>query len=614
MRLPVLFRNRNFYLMLAADAVLVAASITIAFLLRFEGNIPPEYSALLVGIFPYIIPLKLFMFYGFKLYHGMWRYTSLRDLRGVVLASFFTTLALIAVLFLHQRNTAYPRSIFILDFALTCMLIGGVRLLVRLSTNHLAMEWKRFVREPLEVRRIGVVGAGRGGEQVVREMLDNPGLHMLPVALLDDDPRKWGKHVHGCPVLGRVELLLEHGQELDEILISMTTVKGDRMRTIVSLCEQTGKPFRTLPNLDELMNGGITLTATRDVRLEDLFVRDEVMVDEDLLRQAFQGKRILVTGAGGDLGAVLARLVAEHRPQAVGLVDISEFNLYRVDPTMRRLFPDLEIQAFLADIQDKEAVSRVMRVFGPQVILHAAGLKHVPLQEDNPGVAVRANIVGTRNLTDAALEHGVELFVLLSTTMAEQPANVAQATKRGAEMVVQAANGKDHGRYVSVRFGNVLGGSASVVSIFESQIAGRRPLTVTHPEATRCFIRQAEAAKLILQAGAMARGGEIFILDMGRPVKIEDMARELIRLHGLEADSDVPLAYSGARPGEQLHGPPDTAFETGLPTRHDKIRVVRDAGFDHELFAARLDHLRAMAQQGDVAQIKACLTQIPRPH
>lgn len=604
MRYSLLFRNRNFYLMLILDAALVAAAMILSFLLRFDGTIPQQYHSLLAAHLPYLVPLKLGIFFVSGLYSGMWRYTSLRDMGRVVLACLIASLVFLAVLTLLRQSGGYPRSIFIMDLGLTCVLIGGLRISVRLVMNRMHARKRRFLMDRAGLKRMALLGAGRTGERMVREMLDNPALNMLPVALFDDDPLKWGKSVHGCPVVGRIELLPGHADVIDEILIGMSTVSGERMRRIVALCEQTGKPFRTMPNLDEIMDGRVALKAVRNIRFEDLLGREVVQLDTDLLGKTYSGKRVLITGAGGSIGSELVQQMGMFQPGELGLLDFSELNLFRVDLRTRQVFEELPTQTFLADIRDQAALRRVMDLFRPHVILHAAAYKHVPLQELTPWEAVLNNVQGTWNMVQAALEYEVERFVLVSTDKAVRPTNIMGASKRVAEKLVECVNGRTACRFGAVRFGNVLGSSGSVVPIFKSQIAARLPVTVTHPEVTRYFMSVSEAAQLILQAGAMSEGGEIFILDMGRPVRIADMARDLIRLHGLEPEKDVPIVFTGLRPGEKLYEELITEGEGIVETRHRRIKVIRGLHCDMNDLSRQVGDLVAAASRYDEQAIK----------
>ncbi len=603
--MPLLFlRNRNFYIMLLLDALLVAAALLLAFALRFDGTIPAEYHSLIGSSLPWLVPLKVALFYLFGLYHGMWRYTSLRDLRPIGGAAVAGSLLFLAVVFLVYGYRGLPRSIPLLDFGLTLILIGGLRIMVRLLLNR---ESGGGWAADGSGRRVVILGAGQTGERLIREMHANQKLHMVPVAIFDDNAGVWGKRLHGVRVRGGIDGLATTRLAFDEILIALPAVKGERIRHIVTLCEASGRPYRIIPNLAEIMNGQISIKTTRRVRLEDLLGREEVRLERELLLERYADKRVLVTGAGGSIGSELVRQIGHFSPQALALLDFSEYNLFSVDLRARQLFPAVPIQPLLVDIRDAALVQRVLAAFQPQVILHAAAYKHVPLQEITPWEAVVNNVGGTQNLVDAALSHAVERFVLVSTDKAVRPSSVMGATKRLTEMLTECANGLGNCRFSAVRFGNVLGSSGSVVPIFESQIAAGLPVTVTHSEVTRYFMSVAEAAQLILQAGAMAEGGEIFILDMGAPVRIADMARDLIRLHGLVPETDIPIIFTGLRPGEKLYEELITAGEGIGPTRHARIRVIRGTHCQRELLQPQVAELLAAARRYDATAIKAGL-------
>jgi len=445
-------------------------------------------------------------------------------------------------------------------------------------------------------------------------MMDSPAMKMRPVGFLDDDRGKLGKAIHGVPVKGVTTELGKFQHEFDEVLIAIPSVKGPQMRAIVAACDKVGKRYRIVPNIGEVIGGQISIKTIRDVRYEDLLGREEVSLDSALLNRIYRGKRIMITGAGGSIGSELVRQAAKYQPAALGLVDFSEYNLFQVENDSRRRYEYIPVEAYLVDIRVERAVRRAFAAFKPDVVLHAAAYKHVPLQELNPREAIFNNVKGSRTLVRIAGENGVERFVLVSTDKAVRPTNVMGATKRVAEMFVECMNGGERGaggcRFMAVRFGNVLGSSGSVIPIFQEQIAKGLPVTVTHPEVTRYFMSTAEAAQLILQAGAMGEGGEIFILDMGEPVKIADMARDLIRLHGLEPDRDIPVRFVGLRPGEKLYEELITEGEGIKPTRHEKIRVIRGRHTDCPTLNAQIDDLIACAETSDHAAIKAKLHEI----
>ena len=610
-----LIRSRNFYVMLLLDAALVAGAYYLAFHLRFDGEIPPGFLALFFRSVAPVVAMKVLIFLIFGLYRGMWRFTSLNDLRNVVAAALIATMLIVVYGALFGRFGGFPRSVLAMDFVLTLLFIGGARVAVRLVMNRGSGLPEGLWGGPDRNRkRIMIVGAGNTGEKVVREMMDSPAMKMRPAGFLDDDQSKQGKAIHGVPIKGVVADLEKFQHEFDEILIAIPSVKGSQMRAIVAACDKTGKRYRIVPNIGEVIGGQISIKAIRDVRYEDLLGREEASLDSALLERTYRGKRIMITGAGGSIGSELVRQAAKYQPAALGLLDFSEYNLFQVENDSRRRFEYIPVEAFLVDIRVERAVRRAFAAFKPDVVIHAAAYKHVPLQELNPREAIFNNVKGSRTLVRLAGENGVARFVLVSTDKAVRPTNVMGATKRVAEMFVECMNGGERGaggcRFMAVRFGNVLGSSGSVIPIFQEQIAKGLPVTVTHPEVTRYFMSTAEAAQLILQAGAMGEGGEIFILDMGEPVKIADMARDLIRLHGLEPDRDIPVRFVGLRPGEKLYEELITEGEGIKPTRHEKIRVIRGRHTDCPTLNAQIDDLIACAETSDHAAIKAKLHEI----
>jgi FlaA1/EpsC-like NDP-sugar epimerase len=598
--------------MILCDAALVFTAHFLSYYLRFEGQIPERFLILFQNTVALIVMTKLIFFFVFNLYRGMWRFTGLNDLKNVFIAVSLSSLIITAFIASIFRFQGFSRSVYAMDFFLTLLLIGGVRVAVRILLNRGYGIDLSFFRNQAsgDGKRILVIGAGSSGEKVVREMLDSPAMKMRPAAFLDDDPDKAGKSIHGVPVKGRVAEIWKFEDEFDEILIAIPSLKGEQMREIVAACEQIGKRFRIMPSIGELIGGQISVKAIRDVKFEDLLGRHEVRLDTELISRSYRDKRILITGAGGSIGSELVRQVGYYHPDALGLLDFSEYNLFQIEMDTRQRFEYIPVHAYLVDIRTENALMRAFEDFRPQIVLHAAAYKHVPLQELNPREAVFNNIKGTRTLADLAGEYGVERFVLVSTDKAVRPTNVMGASKRVAEMLLECRNGERRCRFVAVRFGNVLGSSGSVIPIFEQQIASRMPVTVTHPEVTRYFMSTVEAAQLILQAGAMGEGGETFILDMGRPVRITDMARDLIRLHGLEPDRDVPIRFIGLRPGEKLYEELITEGEGIVPTQHEKIRVIRGRHCDAASLNLQIDELIGLAKTSDIPALKAKLKSI----
>jgi FlaA1/EpsC-like NDP-sugar epimerase len=604
----------NLLAMVLLDAVLVLGCFYLAFLIRFEFSIPQKELVYFQRIWYLVLSIKLATFLVFKLYRGMWRYTSLVDLMNVAKAVFTSSAVIILAVLMLDRFEGYPRSIFILDPVLTFLFIGGVRVAIRIyfarGSNGDVIPMVRKPRKGL--RRMLLIGAGDGGEKVLREVRENPGLRFQPVGFLDDNRGKHGKSIHGVPVLGALDDLKRLKVDFDEILIAIPSAKGDQMRRIVDICEDSGKRYRTVPGIGELINGRVSVKSIRDVTLEDLLGREEIHLDQGEISSYLRQKRVMVTGAGGSIGSELVRQICRFNPEAVALLEISELNLFRVEMECQQLFGYVETSGFLVDVRHKEALDRACDAFKPEVIFHAGAYKHVPIQELHPWEAVYNNVMGTRNLVQAALRLGVDRFVLVSTDKAVRPANVMGATKRVAEKLVECVNGSSESRprFMAVRFGNVVGSSGSAIPIFQEQIARGGPVTVTHPEVTRYFMSIPEAAQLILQAGAMGEGGEVFVLEMGKPVRILDMAKDLIRLHGFGPGRDIPINFIGLRPGEKLYEELITDGEGIVPTSHEKILVLKGAHCDPKNLNRQVDELLKITRKYDAISIKKKLQEI----
>jgi FlaA1/EpsC-like NDP-sugar epimerase len=605
-----LIRNKNFYYVIFCDAVIVAAAYLLSYLLRFEGTPPPEQWVVFKRTLPFIVPFKIFCFFLFNLYRGMWRFTSLEDLYNVFKAVSLASICIVLTILYLSSFQGYPRSVFVIDWVLTLLFVCGSRVAVRVALTHNLSAFWTFRRKKLDERKLLIIGAGVTGERVLREILDNPDLKLYPIGFLDDDLNKQGKTIHGVPVLGTVEKTIELEVEFEEILIAIPSLKSDQMRRIVSACEQTGKRYRTIPAMGELIDGKVSIKKMRDVRFEDLLGREEVRLDVEAIHRSLHNKRILVTGAGGSIGSELVRQICRFHPKCLALLEFNEFNLFRIEMECSQRFMAVPVKSYLSDIRDKGSVEKVFADFKPEVVFHAAAYKHVPLQELNPRETVYNNVVGTRNLAEAAKCFGAERFVLVSTDKAVRPTNIMGATKRIAEMYLECMNGDTKTLFMAVRFGNVLGSSGSVLPIFQQQIAQGHPVTVTHPNVTRYFMSIPEAAQLILQAGAMGKGREIFILDMGKPMKILDVARDLIRLHGLEPDRDVPIRFIGLRPGEKLYEELITEGEGIVATTHEKIRVIRGNHYDARALGGLIDELIAAADTYNRSAIKQKLKEI----
>jgi FlaA1/EpsC-like NDP-sugar epimerase len=598
--------------MITIDLSLIVLSYFLAYELRFEGQIPTEYLFIIKRTILIVIPIKIVTFLIFNLYRGMWRYTSLVDFINVIKAVIVSSISIILIILFFYSFSGFSRSVFILDFLLTAVFITGIRLGIRLylSRRQTAV-CSVFRKKDRKAKRMLLIGAGNTGEYVLRELMNNPAIQMIPVGFLDDDQIKLSKEIHGVPVLGRINQIEELDVDYDEILICVPSATGTQMRRIVEVCERSEKPFKTMPPLGELIDGRVSLKLIREVTMTDILGREEVRLDEEEIKKYISGKRVLITGAGGSIGSELARQISRFNPQAVALVDFSEYNLYQVEMECWGRFKEIKLEAYLADVGNLHHTSRVFEYFRPDVIFHAAAYKHVPIQELNPWEAVYNNVLAMRNVIACSIDAGVDKFVLVSSDKAVRPTNVMGTTKRICELMASCGNGNSKTRFISVRFGNVVGSSGSVIPLFQQQIAKGGPVTVTHPEITRYFMSIPEAAQLILQAGAMGEGREIFILKMGEPVRILDLARDVIRFNGFEPEKDIEIVFTGLRPGEKLYEELITEGEGIVPTRHEKIMVLTpDQCNNYDRLPNQIDELIRTADTFDIPAIKAKLKEI----
>lgn len=617
--------NRNFFIVLAIDGCLLIASWLAAYALRFEFDIPEKFVDEMIALLPAAVFIKFACLYLFDVYRGMWRFTSVGELLNIVKAVSLSSLLVILYIVLVYRFKNVPRSVVFIDWCLNILLISGARLAIRLffqrfiPSNPIHSLWPingRSGARPRKAphRKLLILGAGNCGEKILREINDNPQLNYDVVGFLDDDLGKIGRKIHGVSVRGTIGDLrfLAEKFEADEALIAIPSAGAAEMRRIVALCKQSGLRFRTVPGYGELIGGRVSMKTVRDVAYHDLIGRETVRLEERLIEHCLKGQNVLVTGAGGSIGSELCRQLCRFGPQKIILFERAESPLYEIELDLCRIAGRKEIVPILGDIQDEAFLRNTFERHRPRIVFHAAAYKHVPMLERQPWKALENNIVGTRNLVAVSDEFEVERFVLVSTDKAVRPANVMGASKRVAEMIALNRNGcrRARTRFMAVRFGNVIGSVGSVGPLFKKQIEEGGPVTVTHPEASRYFMTIREAAQLILQAGAMGQGGEIFILDMGTPVKIVDMARDLIRLSGFEPDVDIKIEFIGLRPGEKLTEELVTADENVQPTTHPKILVLRGTGCDLDLLNGKISDLTALAAAQDAAAIRAKLGEI----
>ena len=550
------------------DLTAVAAAWLIAFWLRFNLELPEPYDEQAWLSLPWVMPLYGAIFYGSGLYRGIWRYASLPDVQRIILAVGGAALAVPAMLFMLQL--AVPRSVLVMSPLLLVVLMGGSRLAYR--------GWKeRRLGLPLESGRepVVILGASEAAASLIKDLARSPQWQVI--GLFDDDRALHRRQIHGATVFGAISDLPAMQPQLNaqRAIIAMPEANHIARRRAVEAARTAGLQVMTVPSFDDLVSGRVTVSQIRNIELDDLLGRDPVQLDTSGLREWLGDRVVLVSGAGGSIGSELCRQIARYQPQRIVLLESSEFSLYTVEQEFIQHFPGVAIRPVIGDVKDVKRINQLLDEFGPTVIFHAAAYKHVPLMEkDNAWQAVLNNVLGTRVIAEAAIAHGVEKFVLISTDKAVNPTNVMGTTKRLAELICQALQGVGSTRFVIVRFGNVLGSTGSVIPHFRKQIAEGGPVTVTHPEITRYFMSIPEAVQLVMQAGLMGSGGEIFVLDMGEPVKIADLARDMIRLSGFSED-DIHIVYTGLRPGEKLYEEVLAADENSLPTPHPKLRIAQ---------------------------------------
>ena len=612
-----MFQLRNRYFALLDILVL---SVTPILALGLRTNLPWEhkYNQALLIFTVLTLLIKLPTFYFFRLYARYWRYASIDELLAIFLAVGTTTVIVTGIYWIIQdsdliETTGFPRSVPIIDGLLTLLAVGGFRMSIRVIEYLRQHDLKRG-----KGKRVLIVGAGDAGAMILHEVNNSHRVSIDPIGLLDDDPHKQGAEILGVRVLGPVAKLLEMVADyhIEMVIIAMPTAPGATIREVVRLCEQAGVPSKTVPGIYELLSGQASISRIRNIEIEDLLRREPVKGDMARVQQIITGKRVIVTGAGGSIGTELCLQLARCNPAqliALGHGENSLFSLsYKVSKVKGEKYGDgpFDLRVVVADIRDKPRLERIFSHYQPQIIFHAAAHKHVAMMEDNVEDAVTNNVLGTRNLVELSMDHNVERFVLISTDKAVHPINVMGATKRIAELIVQEAGFKTGRSYVSVRFGNVLGSRGSVVPFFSQQIVDGGPVTVTHPEVERYFMTIPEAVHLVLQAAVLGKGGNIMVLEMGEPVKIVNLARDLIELSGCRVDDDIKITFTGLRPGEKLKEVLYGDGEILEPTEQEKILQIKDnipgpAGLNEDV-----SELILLAQRGDVESIRKMLVSI----
>ena len=582
------------------DLLWIPLAVLLAYWVRFNLTpIPHLYFAGMLLVMSLALPAHAFTLWMFGCYRGIWRYASVPDLVRIVKSVLLGAGATFLGAFLFERLQGVPRSVLMLYPILLALGLGGSRMLYRVFKDRLMSLGGEASERAL------IVGAGRAGELLIRDLRHHG--PFLPVGLVDDAKEKQGHEVQGVRVRGRLDDIgrLVRAYDVNIVLIAMPSASRQTMDRVVQMCNEVKVPCRTLPSLTELADGRVEFSRLRPVTVEDLLGRDPVVLDSKTISDFLRGKRVVVTGGGGSIGAELCRQIAQHDPAMLVIVDNSEYNLYRIDQELAAGFPTLMFTSALGNVQDADAIETLFSRVKPEIIFHAAAYKHVPIVEENVAEGVRNNIFGTRVVADAALRHGAHKFVLISTDKTVNPTNVMGTTKRVAELYCQALNRDESTHFVTTRFGNVLASNGSVVPLFERQIAAGGPVTVTDPDITRYFMTIHEAASLIMQAGAIGRGGEIFVLDMGEPVRIRDLAEKLIQLSGLKPYQDIQIVYTGLRPGEKMHEELFYTKEELQGTTHPKLLLANAVPASLASLSADIDALEAAV--ADPERAKAAL-------
>ena len=622
-------------LLLAYDAVSVSVSFLIALWLRFDCRftlIPQEYYSAWLRFIPYYAVICLVLFWAFKLYQSIWRFASFNELERIILAN--TIAGLVHIVGITLLVYRMPISYYAMGIVLQTILVVGIRFAYRFILLLRGVRGKKGQ----SVHRVMLIGAGEAGQLILHDLMKSKDSQDRVCCIIDDNPNKWNRYVDGVPVVGgREDILLNCEKfKIDRIYLAIPSASAEAKRDILDICKETGCEMKTLPSIVQLVKGSVTMGSMKDVAIEDLLGREPIRTDMTDVFRYLAGKTILVTGGGGSIGSELCRQIASHAPKQLIILDIYENNAYDIQLELRDKYPDLNLVTLIGSVRDSRRLDEIFSDYRPDVVYHAAAHKHVPLMEDSPCEAIKNNVIGTYKTAYAAMAHGCKRFVLISTDKAVNPTNIMGASKRLCEMVIQAFDRKvREGRpfdmptlythngefsdpvsklrvpadeirteFVAVRFGNVLGSNGSVVPLFKRQIAKGGPVTVTHPDIIRYFMTVSEAVSLVLQAGTYAKGGEIFVLDMGSPVKIDTLARNLIRLSGFKPDVDIKIEYTGLRPGEKLYEEKLMAEEGLRKTANELIHIGSPIPFDTDEFLSQLEPLmeRAYANREDIRE------------
>ena len=590
------------------DIILINVSLVFAYLLRFDSNIEvikQEFGRDFLFIAVIAVVIKLVCFISFRLYSSLWKYAGTHELLSIIKAALLSNAIMEGFIFfggiklpagfetlnVFLSHSHAPKSIFIIVFFIDVFLITGLRFVYRIIRRVIKGE---VLIRCKNAKRILVIGGGDAGAIIIRELKQNHGLKGLPVAIIDDNPIKLGKKINGVPIVGAREKILETAKNklIDEIIIAIPSANRKLVSDIYKECMETGCKVKTLPSVAELINETVMIKQIRDVDIEDLLGRNTICLDKTEFSSFLKNKVVMVTGGGGSIGSELCRQIAFYNPRQLIIIDNYENNIYDIQNELLVTYPDLNQVVLIANIREKQRIESIFAKYAPNVVFHAAAHKHVPLMESNPTEAIMNNVFGTMNVAECACKFNAKKFILISTDKAVNPTSIMGATKRIAEMIIQCLSGKNKTEYVAVRFGNVLGSNGSVIPLFKKQIEQGGPVTVTHPDIIRYFMTISEAVQLVLKSGSMAKGGEIFVLDMGQPVKIYDLAENLIKLSGFQPGIDIRIEFTGLRPGEKLYEELLTAKEGLKNTKNNKIFVTKPVFNDFTALCEKIEYLK----------------------
>lgn len=589
------------------DIIAVICSNFLSLLLRYEFQLDtiPEYFMNAVWLhLPISILITLVIFYIFRLYHSLWAYAGVNEMQNILVASFSSAALQGVTLLLFDRSV--PKSYYFFN----AFLLVGFTVTSRFAYRF-AREARRKKHNKNNSISVMIVGAGDAGNTIIKEINSSYFSTMRIRCIIDDDPQKWGRYIQGIKVVGGRDKIVENAaiHEIDEIIIAIPSAGRRTIKEIVEIAQQTNCKLRTLPGMYQLVNGEVDVSKLRDVDVEDLLGRDPIKVDLDSILGYVMGKKVLVTGGGGSIGSELCRQIASHQPGQLIILDIYENNAYEIQQELKIKYPDLNLLVLIASVRNARRINKIFATYKPDIVYHAAAHKHVPLMEVSPDEAVKNNVFGTWKTAQAAADNGVKKFVMISTDKAVNPTNVMGATKRICEMIIQTFNKYYDTEFVAVRFGNVLGSNGSVIPLFRKQIEAGGPVTVTHPDIIRYFMTIPEAVSLVLQAGVYAKGGEIFVLDMGEPVKILDLAKNLIRLSGYKVDDDIRIEFTGLRPGEKLYEELLMSEEGMKETENKLIHIGKPIEFDERKFFVQLKQLKD-AVENEADDIRTMIQEI----